>query len=113
MKLVAYHKNGCTDTASGKVYIKEPFVVYIPNAFTPNKDGLNEPFRPLLMGVVDAPMQIYNRWGERVFNGSALQGWDGTFKGKLCTPDVYMYMIQVKGRESERKYFSGQIILLK
>jgi gliding motility-associated-like protein len=113
LQLVAYSKEGCTDTTSGKVYIKEPFAVYVPNIFTPNRDGLNEPFKPLLMGVAEAPMQIYNRWGEKVFDGDALQGWDGTFKGKPCPPDVYVYMIQVKGKVSERRYLSGAVTLLK
>jgi gliding motility-associated-like protein len=113
MKLIAYHKNGCTDTASGKVYIREPFVVYIPNTFTPNRDGLNEPFRPVLMGIAEAPMQIYNRWGERVFEGSGLKGWDGSFKGKLCAEGVYLYTLQVKSKEGERQYYSGTVTLLK
>jgi gliding motility-associated-like protein len=113
MQLVAFHKNGCTDTAEGKVYIREPFVVCVPNSFTPNRDGVNDLFKPLLKGVQTAPMQIYNRWGERVFEADALKGWDGSFKGRPCPPDIYLYMIQVKGKEGEKKYCSGTVTLLR
>jgi gliding motility-associated-like protein len=113
MKLIAYHKNGCTDTASGKVYVREPFVVHVPNVFTPNRDGINEPFRPVVMGITEAPMQIYNRWGECVFNGDGLKGWDGSFNGRFCADGVYLYMLQVKGREGEREYYRGTVTLLK
>src|SRR6218665_265398 len=55
----------------------------LPNAFTPNGDGLNEQFMPVFFGVVNQyNLSIYNRFGERVFSSQKLgQGWDGTHKG--------------------------------
>jgi gliding motility-associated-like protein len=78
------------------VYIKV-FEYFIPNAFTPNGDGNNDVFRAVgLYRNVNYNLQVYNRWGERVFETNDLdQGWDGTDKGSKCPPDTYVWIIHV------------------
>jgi gliding motility-associated-like protein len=74
-------------------------VLYIPNAFTPNGDGINETFAPKGDGIETFKMLIYNRWGELLFETQDLQkGWDGTFKGVLSQQDVYIYKVSARGQ---------------
>ncbi len=73
---------------------KEEFI-WIPSAFTPNGDGLNDIF--YVMGLISEQkfsFEIYNRWGERVFTTNDPNvGWDGTYEGVLVQDDVYVYKV--------------------
>lgn len=75
--------------------INESQNVYIPNAFSPNGDGNNDFFMVYTSndkGLVYFELTIFNRWGEKVFESNTIsQGWDGTYKGQLQNPDVYVY----------------------
>ncbi|RYY90220.1 MAG: T9SS type B sorting domain-containing protein, partial [Chitinophagaceae bacterium] len=70
--------------------------VYLPNAFTPGKDGRNDLFRPLVRGWLDQySFSIYNRWGQRVFYSSVPgQGWDGTFNGSPQPSGAFIYHLK-------------------
>ncbi|MDZ4759162.1 MAG: gliding motility-associated C-terminal domain-containing protein [Bacteroidota bacterium] len=75
--------------------------VYVPNAFTPNDDGLNEYFKPTTNGVEKYTMVLYNRWGQQIYVGNENDpGWNGTLKEKECPQDVYMYEIVYEGKSS-------------
>jgi gliding motility-associated-like protein len=76
--------------------------LFIPNSFTPNKDRLNDVFKPSISFVhngnananVRYEFSIYNRWGELVFHtNNPHDGWDGTFKGVQSEQDFYIYAI--------------------
>jgi gliding motility-associated-like protein len=88
---------GCfaTDTINVTVY-KVPAGLYIPNAFTPNSDGLNDVFRPIALGIKQVHyFKIYNRWGQLMFSTTQQnQGWDGTFKSKPQEAAVFVWIIQ-------------------
>jgi len=66
-----------------------------PNAFTPNGDGINEIFRPVgWCPVEEFTMEVYNRWGQRVFTSTAPnEGWNGEVGGNPAPPDVYIYQV--------------------
>lgn len=67
---------------------------YMPTAFSPNGDGLNDVFRPVGNDIVDFHMIIFDRWGQMIFETSDQgQGWDGTCKGRYCDPGVYAYVL--------------------
>jgi gliding motility-associated-like protein len=70
----------------------------MPNAFTPNGDGLNDVFeaKTNLSDVgFTFHMSIYNKWGEEIFTSNDFRkGWDGTFKGQLCQEDLYTWTIR-------------------
>ncbi len=75
--------------------------VYIPNSFTPNGDGMNDRFYISGKGLKTINMfSIYNRWGQLVYqveninSNDPAAGWDGTYKGEVLPPDVYMYVIK-------------------
>jgi gliding motility-associated-like protein len=72
--------------------------VKIPNAFTPNNDGLNDYFKPLASESCNSfEFSIYNRWGQLIFTGTEIgNGWDGTFKGKNVPIDVYIWVLKSK-----------------
>jgi gliding motility-associated-like protein len=76
----------------------------MPNAFSPNKDGINDVFRPKSQGVIAFAMQIYNRWGELLAQVSDLRkGWDGTSKGQPQPIGTYVYVVQYIFWDSEGK----------
>jgi gliding motility-associated-like protein len=70
-------------------------VFYVPNAFSPNGDGYNDVFYVYGKGISQMNLQIFNRWGELVFKTDDINlGWDGTYKGKLQVPGVYVYHLK-------------------
>ena len=93
---------GCTasDTVRVEVVNEITEVVY-PNAFTPNGDGLNDIFHPIVNGtapVLDA--SIFNRWGERVWYATDREtGWDGTFRGKIQEAGSYIVVIRFEAQD--------------
>ncbi|MEI6456305.1 MAG: gliding motility-associated C-terminal domain-containing protein, partial [bacterium] len=70
--------------------------LYIPNAFTPNGDGLNDRFQVLGFDQTgNVSMRIFNRWGVRVFETTnPEEGWDGTYGGQLCPPETYAWILR-------------------
>jgi gliding motility-associated-like protein len=67
---------------------------FMPNAFSPNHDDHNEYFRPYLINVPEMSMQVYNRWGEKVYDGNQdSKGWDGTYMGQPVQQDVYIWVV--------------------
>jgi gliding motility-associated-like protein len=93
---------------------------FIPNTFSPNKDGVNDFFYPRGTGLVTIQsLKIFNRWGEPVFEkknfspNNATAGWDGNFKGKPAVPDVYIYSIEIICENSQMIPFRGNVMLLR
>lgn len=72
--------------------------IFIPNAFTPNADNLNDVFKPIINVPVDNyQMSIYNRWGQIIFNTrNVLRGWDGKFKNSIQHTGTFVYEIKFK-----------------
>src|SRR5690606_31188872 len=91
-------QEGCTgfDTIQVKVELINKSGYLMPNAFTPNNDGLNDCFRIKYWGKVDGfEFSIFNRWGQRIFfTKDPEKCWDGTYKGIPQENGVYVYMIK-------------------
>ena len=88
------NKFGCTDNIEQTVKILPEYRFWIPDAFTPDDDALNDEFLPIVIGVVNYDFEIFDRWGERIFKTNTIsQGWNGKYKGKLCKQDVYVWCI--------------------
>jgi gliding motility-associated-like protein len=70
--------------------------IFVPSAFTPNRDGLNDVLRPIGVGISQLNyFRIYNRWGQLVFSSSDLkQGWDGAINGRVQSTATYVYIAQ-------------------
>jgi gliding motility-associated-like protein len=92
--------------------LNEPLV---PSAFTPNGDGLNDQFKPLLSGNVNRFIfTIYNRWGNKVFETQSVQrGWDGKLNGVPAVGGVYIWYCeyQVAGQSPQKK--KGTVMLIR
>lgn len=70
-------------------------MLFIPNTITPNGNGLNDVFYPYCSEITTMHMQIYNRWGELIFETSDINtGWNGTYKGTTVQEDTYVYVIE-------------------
>jgi gliding motility-associated-like protein len=114
--LTAATNAGCEHTTCQIVVVNDEFLIYVPNAFTPDGDGLNDVFMPVINGyeVESFKMYIFNRWGEMIFETSFPNvGWDGTYLGNPPKQDVYVWRIEVKDAVSgEKKQFHGHVTLL-
>ena len=109
-KVTITDSNNCK--GSDEIIIREecPEEVYIPNAFTPDANGTNDWFEPKGRYIQSYLIQITNRWGEQVFNGS--HAWDGKTQNQPAEPGVYAYEITVVMENKERRY-SGTLTLLR
>lgn len=95
---------GCTNAADVTVTVVcNGLNYFIPNTFSPNGDGVNDVFAPRGVGLARVnSMRIFNRWGQMVFekmnfmanDRTPTGGWDGTYKGKPASADVYVYIIE-------------------
>jgi gliding motility-associated-like protein len=94
-KQIATNEFGCKDTSYQELYI-EPFVIYIPNTFTPDGDEFNNEFNPVFaLEVYDWDLKIYNRWGELIYETNDPKfGWDGSYGGKLVQEGTYGYVLK-------------------
>ncbi len=105
---------GCETIDSVTVFIVENELIQLPNAFSPNGDGLNDLFRlPLTVTKLNA-FSVYNRFGQLIFSTTNKRiGWDGRFKGKEQDPGTYVWMLDAYNIRGERKQLKGNIILIR
>lgn len=93
---------GCTSSGIQTVAVRNPRKVGVPNAFSPNGDGINDVWRPInLEDYPGSELSIWNRWGNRIFHSfgpnKADYTWDGKFNGQLQPQEVYRWGIIFKG----------------
>ena len=88
---------------------------YIPNAFSPNSDGINDVFSPLTSCPFEQyECQIFDRWGNAIYKATSINDkWDGTKRGSKCEPGVYVYLIKYKFEGDQARQVSGEVTLLK
>lgn len=119
IKLVSTSQYGCADSIVKTVSISGEMFIYIPNSFSPNGDGTNDEFKPVINGLAEDvkgfEMFIFNRWGEQMFHTTDPgKGWDGAFKGTAVSQDVYVYKIKVRSKyDAEAREISGKIAIVK
>jgi gliding motility-associated-like protein len=106
----------CVDTAYQKIYIEPDFLFYIPNAFTPNDDGVNDTFTGKGIFIKDFEMSIYDRWGELIFfTDDISKPWDGTANHgtEIAQQDVYVYSIKVTDINNQKHSYKGIVTLVR
>ncbi|MGC6434171.1 MAG: T9SS type B sorting domain-containing protein [Crocinitomicaceae bacterium] len=87
--------------------------IFIPNAFSPNGDGNNDLVYVRGQMIDELLFRVYDRWGNLIFETTERSiGWDGTYKGKKCAPDVYDYYLKVKCIDQIETEIKGNITLL-
>jgi gliding motility-associated-like protein len=103
-------------TLSDQIVVKNGVCkLFVPSAFTPNRDGRNDIFKPGYGENVTAyNMEIYNRWGERIFTSSRIpDGWDGRIKGEMQPPGIFVWQISYKVvNEPQTYYLKGTVALI-
>jgi len=106
---VTAYKNGNSSvtSVSNIAEVVPTMSVYVPDAFTPNGDGINDTFGISGEAIRDFTMRIYNRWGELIFESTnAAQHWDGSYKGKVVPQGVYVYQLSahaITGQHASKK----------
>jgi gliding motility-associated-like protein len=108
--------NNCTARDSVILKFKDCLTgFYIPNAFTPNNNGKNDTFKPLLFGIVQYyEFSIYNRFGEVVFKtNDESNGWNGNYKGNPQDSNVFIWICKYQFKGEQLKGEKGSVILLK
>ncbi|MDF2449593.1 MAG: hypothetical protein K0R26_2097 [Bacteroidota bacterium] len=123
IQLIATSAFGCSDTAT--VRVSTDASIIFPNAFTPNEDGTNDGyyipgslnndiFFPYASGVIEYKFQIFNRWGELIFETDDFkQGWNGYYRGKICQIGVYVWKAYVKLNNGKVFNLTGDVTLLR
>ncbi len=107
-----------SDTVTVQV-LRQPSA-FIPTAFTPNNDGLNDRFEFDILGATNIDITIFNRWGSKVYSNPSQEnkitghsGWDGNVNGKLAPYDTYVYQMKVTYWDESTTDFTGTVTLMK
>ena len=111
----ATDSKGCSGTTSLFVNLFNVDCIYVPNTFTPDANGKNEVFKPLGSKLKTISIfRIFDRWGNMVFETTEVnQGWDGTYKGKLLEPGVYVYYIEGTCITNNKEIIKGDVTLIR
>jgi gliding motility-associated-like protein len=113
---------GCTDADQVTVFVDRRRYLYVPNAFSPNGDGDND-----ILEIFAKPntvkniktMQIFNRWGEALYQLDNFQpnnptiGWNGNFRGEPMNPGVFAWMLEVEFIDGVTEVFTGDVTIVR
>lgn len=116
VKLTGYDLFGCSTVETNTVMVtKQTEMIVIPNAFTPNGDGLNDTFIPKLRAISSFQMEVFNTWGEKLYFTNTLEskGWDGTYKGQQVSAGNYIYRITLTTKDGQLVNRIGGITLIR
>ncbi len=115
VQLQVWDENNCSDIELQYIEFKPELTVYIPNAFSPNDDGLNDVFRIQGEPFKVLKFWVYNRWGEELFfTSDPSSGWDGRrMRDGNCSPqDTYIYKTEILGEHGEIQEMTGSFLLI-
>ncbi len=120
-EFIAIDENGCIDIEEVMITVRKDRPVYIPNAFSPNGDGVNDFFQ-IYLGAGASNVKtfmVFNRWGEVVYELSNFflmapeDGWDGRFKGELMNPAVFVFYAEVEFLDGHVEVYKGDVSIVK
>ena len=113
--LLASNSIGCSDEIYIQfVKVEDVFLLYVPNAFSPNGDGLNDAFGIQSRGILTYEMVIFNTWGEILWKTEdPNESWDGKVKGELIDQGVFIYTLKGTNVENESFHESGRLYIVK
>lgn len=116
IQLIVANQYGCSDTVYRDIQVQNLTTFYMPNAFTPNNDGVNDYYFPKGYGIGRMYTQIYNRWGELVFSSQDMYAsWDGKDQrtGDLCQEGVYVYVVDIQDQYGKEQRYMEHINLIR
>ncbi|MBK6835701.1 MAG: gliding motility-associated C-terminal domain-containing protein [Bacteroidetes bacterium] len=106
----------CWDTIVKPIPILPNWTFYIPNAFSPNEDGINDGFRATGVGIEEFKIYIFDRWGEQIwYSGDLDEYWDGKVQGKnkIVQQDVYVWKVQFKDGKNTKHIKEGTVTVVR
>ena len=115
-QLVVMNNKGCVDTITNCLEVYPIFTLYIPSAFSPNGDGVNDFFTAKGDYLKHFEMYIFDRWGMELYHTTDInQGWNGTVKSGsvICQEDSYVYSIIATDWSNEKHSYVGEFTLIK
>jgi gliding motility-associated-like protein len=117
VNLIVTNQYGCVDDTSLEVIVDPEFTFYIPNAFTPNGDGINDGFFGTGIGITSYQIWIFDRWGNLIFTSNDInKAWDGSVQGKggdIAQIDVYVWKVQLTDVFDKQHKYIGHVNLIK
>lgn len=113
--IVTINAGGCITTDTQLVKVVKDIVIFVPNAFTPNKDGLNDFLKPFMIGIRELKyFRIFNRWGQLVFETQdPTNGWDGRYKGIPVQTHTLVWMLEAVGLDEKTYRSKGSTVLIR
>ena len=112
--LTIENEYGCTNVLSDSLTIYDSFDLYIPSAFSPDNDDINDLFMAYGVGVQTFEMLIFNRWGELIYESKdQTEGWDGKVNNQYAPSDYYFYKIITTDLDGKSYTFIGEILVKK
>ncbi len=114
--LIVHNADGCWDTIQHPVEIGPEFTFFIPNAFTPNGDGVNDYFYGQGIGIVNYDLYIFDRWGNMIFHGHDLNDmWNGKANGgdDMAQQDVYVWKVKLTDVFGKKHNYIGTVTIVK
>jgi gliding motility-associated-like protein len=106
--------NGCTSIDSVLITVDETIGWYLPNAFTPDDNGVNDVLYFYGTSVKEFILQVFDRWGEKVFETTDFKvGWDGSYKGKPALAGVYTYQLTITFKSTVVEQVKGNLNLIR
>jgi gliding motility-associated-like protein len=115
-RVKAYENLGGYDaqSQSNRIYLIQPPLLHIPNAFTPNGDQLNEIWNIVPVFVKEYEIRVYNRWGQKVYTSTNVKkDWDGFYKQIQRANDVYVYTVTFTGWDRSVHHRKGTVMIVK
>lgn len=112
LELRATNVHGCEDDVIDEYCVEEAFAMWVPNAFTPNSDGINDVFAAItsLSGSYKAELQVFDRWGSMIFStADIVSGWDGS----NTMDGVYAWRIGAQDRQGKWRERTGHVVLIR
>ena len=111
----AFTPEGCESYDDVTIKIYDGPEIYLPNAFTPNGDGLNDVFRGIAVGVKEFRyMKIFNRWGQEIFSSTNYRnGWDGKWKGQHQAAGVFIVIVHGTDFNGKEIFKKGTVMLVR
>ncbi len=109
---------GCSDELCTTIKLNDNYLFYMPSSFTPNQDGINDEFGPVMNGVADNYVfNVYNRWGELIFTSTEdIPNWTGDYNnnGVLCPMGVYVWKVELLDQVNDvYKEYIGNVTMVR
>ncbi len=113
--LIAFGQKVCNDTSTYRFRISDSSAISLPNVFSPNRDEVNDIFKPITVGISALNAWVYNRDGALIASWNKVQGyWDGrTSSGEVCTDGVYFVVVEAQGFDGKSYKLKTNLTLVR